>query len=93
MSKAKGGPVDPGRPYIVGERGPEKFVPTKRVRLYPTADATVPGVPAIEQDVTPEEAERLLAYSPPAFTTEPPGAVAAQQPTDPPEGGSTDSEA
>lgn len=63
------------------------------VRLYPTRDAFISGVPAIEQDVTPEEAERLLAYQPPAFTTEPPGAVADQQPEDPPTGGSSDSEA
>lgn len=26
--RATGGPVSPGRPYIVGERGPELFVPT-----------------------------------------------------------------
>jgi len=26
--RATGGPVSPGRPYIVGERGPEVFVPT-----------------------------------------------------------------
>lgn len=63
------------------------------VRLYPTRDAFISGVPAVVQDVTRDEAERLLAYQPPAFTTEPPGAVDDQQPTDPPEGGSTDSEA
>jgi len=26
--RATGGPVSPGRPYLVGERGPEMFVPT-----------------------------------------------------------------
>lgn len=26
--RATGGPVSPGRPYLVGERGPELFVPT-----------------------------------------------------------------
>lgn len=26
--RATGGPVSPGRPYVVGERGPELFVPT-----------------------------------------------------------------
>jgi hypothetical protein len=26
--RATGGPVSPGRPYVVGERGPEIFVPT-----------------------------------------------------------------
>jgi phage-related minor tail protein len=26
--RATGGPVSPGRPFLVGERGPELFVPT-----------------------------------------------------------------
>lgn len=50
------------------------------VRLYPTRDASIPGVPAVERDVPPDEAERLLAFVPPAFTPEPPAAVADQQP-------------
>lgn len=63
------------------------------VRLYPTRDAFIPGVPAIEQDVTPERAEELLAYQPPAFTTDPPPAVEAQQSTGPADAGPSDSEA
>ncbi|HEX8625240.1 MAG TPA: tail tape measure protein [Allosphingosinicella sp.] len=31
--RASGGPVAPGRPYLVGERGPELFVPTASGRV------------------------------------------------------------
>ena len=31
--RATGGPVAPGRPYVVGERGPEMFVPTSAGRI------------------------------------------------------------
>ncbi len=31
--RATGGPVSPGRPYLVGERGPEMFVPTAAGRV------------------------------------------------------------
>ena len=31
--RATGGPVSPGRPYLVGERGPELFVPTAAGRV------------------------------------------------------------
>lgn len=47
------------------------------VRLFPVPGNTIPGVPAIEQDVTPEQAAELLAYQPPAFTTDPPKPVTA----------------
>ncbi|HEY0043760.1 MAG TPA: tail tape measure protein [Allosphingosinicella sp.] len=33
--RATGGPVSPGRPYMVGERGPELFVPTASGRVEP----------------------------------------------------------
>jgi hypothetical protein len=33
--RAGGGPVAPGRPYLVGERGPELFVPTASGRIDP----------------------------------------------------------
>ncbi|MGN3974444.1 tail tape measure protein [Tsuneonella sp. SYSU-LHT278] len=35
--RATGGPVSPGRPYLVGERGPEMFVPTSAGRVEPGA--------------------------------------------------------
>lgn len=34
--RATGGPVSPGRGYLVGERGPELFVPTSAGRVEPT---------------------------------------------------------
>ncbi len=34
--KAIGGPVSPGRAYLVGERGPELFVPTASGRIDPS---------------------------------------------------------
>lgn len=37
--RATGGPVAPGRGYLVGERGPELFVPTSAGRV----EASVPG--------------------------------------------------
>ena len=51
------------------------------VRLYPTNDAFIPGVPAVEQEVDEEEAERLLSFTPPAFATEVP--VAEEPPAEP----------
>lgn len=55
------------------------------VRLIPTGDAYIPGVPAVEQDVTPERASELLAYTPAVFvTTDLPAAPAdpAEKPED-----------
>jgi hypothetical protein len=37
--KAIGGPVSPGRPYLVGERGPELFVPTASGRIETSTGA------------------------------------------------------
>ncbi len=34
--RATGGPVSPGRAYVVGERGPELFVPTSSGAIAPT---------------------------------------------------------
>lgn len=38
--RATGGPVSPGRGYVVGERGPELFVPTSAGRVEPGPDAS-----------------------------------------------------
>lgn len=35
--RATGGPVDSGRPYVVGERGPELFVPSSAGRIEPSS--------------------------------------------------------
>jgi len=42
--RATGGPVSPGRGYVVGERGPELFVPTSAGRVEA-------GIPARGRDV------------------------------------------
>lgn len=51
--------------------------PRRLTRLYPTAHSYIPGVPAIEQDVDEARAAELLAYTPPAFTTDPAEAATA----------------
>lgn len=38
--RATGGPVAPGRPYMVGERGPELFVPTSAGRVETAGSGT-----------------------------------------------------
>ena len=38
--RATGGPVSPLRPYVVGERGPELFVPTSAGRVEPSLAAS-----------------------------------------------------
>lgn len=40
--RATGGPVSPGRGYLVGERGPELFVPTSAGRVEPSLAAAAP---------------------------------------------------
>ena len=40
--RATGGPVSPDRPYLVGERGPEVFVPTSSGRVEPLRSGGVP---------------------------------------------------
>lgn len=37
--RATGGPVAPGRPFLVGERGPELFVPTSAGRIETNANS------------------------------------------------------
>lgn len=44
--------------------------------IYPTGLAYIPGVPAVQQDVTAERAAELLAYRPAAFTLDPKAAAA-----------------
>ncbi len=41
--RATGGPVAPGRGYIVGENGPELFVPTSAGKIAANGGATSPG--------------------------------------------------
>lgn len=62
--RATGGPVSPGRPYWVGERGPELFVPTS------AGSVAVPGTSggrevrvAITVNASADTAPRALAQS------------------------------
>lgn len=44
--RAVGGPVSAGTPYIVGERGPELFVPSISGSIIPNGDLASPGMSA-----------------------------------------------
>jgi phage-related minor tail protein len=61
--KAIGGPVTPGRAYLVGERGPELFVPTASGRV----ETRAPGGREIRMSITinapPDTAARALGQS------------------------------
>jgi len=61
--RATGGPVAPGRPYLVGERGPELFVPTASGRV----EAGLGGVREIRMSIAVNapagEAPQALARS------------------------------
>lgn len=62
--RATGGPVSPGRPFWVGERGPELFVPTASGRVEPTAMAVSREVRvSISVNASPETAPAALARS------------------------------
>lgn len=50
----------------------QKRAAGKAVRLFPVPGAYINGEPAAEREVTEDEAERLLSYFPPAYTTTPP---------------------
>lgn len=41
--RATGGPVSPGRAFVVGERGPELFVPTASGRIEPGLGSAAPA--------------------------------------------------
>ena len=41
MFRAAGGPVSSGRPYVVGERGPELFVPSSAGSMYPAGSGGI----------------------------------------------------
>lgn len=62
--RATGGPVSPGRPYWVGERGPELFVPTASGSVAPVAGGGARDVRvAITVNAAGGEAPRALAQS------------------------------
>lgn len=63
--RSTGGPVSPGRPYWVGERGPELFVPASAgaITAAPAASAPRDVRVAITVNAGPGEAPRALAQS------------------------------
>jgi hypothetical protein len=63
--RARGGPVEPGKVYDVGERGPEKFVPTVAGKILPSSGGSGPinvrvinSGPPIEADVQARQTPR-----------------------------------
>lgn len=52
--RATGGPVAPGRPYLVGERGPELFVPTSAGQVDPGSGGGARSVNVSIRVVSPE---------------------------------------
>lgn len=52
--RATGGPVAPGRPYLVGERGPELFVPTSAGQIDPGSGSGSRAVNVSIKVVAPE---------------------------------------
>ncbi|NYT42461.1 tail tape measure protein [Sphingomonas sp. R-74633] len=62
--RATGGPVSPGRPYMVGERGPELFVPTSAGSVAATPGAGLREVRvAITVNARADTAPQALAQS------------------------------
>lgn len=61
--KAIGGPVSPGRPYLVGERGPELFVPTTSGRIEPRAAGARDIRMSITINAPPGAEARVLGQS------------------------------
>lgn len=66
--RATGGPVAPGVAYVVGERGPELFVPTSSGRIEaggaaPRAQAAAPPLPAMQP---PRDIRLTIAINAPA---------------------------
>ncbi|KQM31223.1 hypothetical protein [Sphingomonas sp. Leaf10] len=62
--RATGGPVGPARPYVVGERGPELFVPTSSGHVVPMQAGQVREVRvAITVNAPGQDAPRALQQS------------------------------
>lgn len=61
--RATGGPVSPGRPFLVGERGPEVFVPTSSGSIAPISGGARDVRIAIHVNAPQGENSRLLARS------------------------------
>jgi phage-related minor tail protein len=55
--RAGGGPVSAGGAYLVGERGPEMFVPAGAGQIAPLAGGRTPAAPIIHFNITTPDAE------------------------------------
>lgn len=61
--RATGGPVSPGRAYVVGERGAEVFVPTSSGRIEPSASGAREVRVSITVNASGDAAPAMLAQS------------------------------
>lgn len=62
--KAAGGPVNAGQPYIVGEKGPELWVPNSSGHIYPNGMGGAVNVTQhIHYDVSLESVDNRIAQS------------------------------
>ncbi len=52
-ARATGGPVDPGRAYVIGERGPELFVPRHGGTIIPNGAVVAKGGPTQNINIAP----------------------------------------
>lgn len=55
FGRASGGPVSPGQPYMVGERGPEVFVPNGAGNIVPNGGGMMINVDARGSTLTPRQ--------------------------------------
>ena len=63
-TRAQGGPVDAGKPYVVGEKGPEIIIPTSDGNVLSNDDSQIFNMllasnPQL-QKVSRQRAERIL---------------------------------
>lgn len=59
-ARAAGGPVTAGAAYLVGERGPELFVPSSSGSIAPNANLGAPQRPQIVMNVAARDADSFL---------------------------------
>jgi phage-related minor tail protein len=63
-TRAMGGPVAAGKPYIVGERGPELFVSNASGRIIPNGGGAGGVTMNYSIDARGADAERIMAIMP-----------------------------
>ena len=70
-ARASGGPVSPGRAYLVGEQGPEMFMPNTAGNIIPNGAAIAGGVTVMitnRFDVGLEAVDQRIAQTTPVVT-------------------------